>query len=760
MNKMRKALAFLVLLCGVSTLLNGQSFYDQSTIQSIYVYMGQSNWDQLMDNAYATTGNYIMADSIKINGVTFDSVGVKYKGNSSYNANQVKNPWHIELDTYKGHDYQGYKDIKLANISKDPSFLRDVLGYQIVRQYMDAPKANYANLYVNGTLIGLYTNTEAISKVFLNDRFGHKSNAFYNCSPPAGAGPGTTNYPNLVYLGVDSANYYDAYEIKSDYGWKELIYLCDTLANRTSDIEKILDVDRAIWMLAFDNSIVNLDSYIGAFSQNYYIYRDNFGRFLPVVWDLNESFGTFSNTGSGTLSSTTAKRQMNHLLHSTNAARPLVSKILAVPTYKKMYLAHLKTIMEENFTNNGLYYTMAQTIKNSIATAVAADPNKFYTVAQFNSNITTDVTSGGGPGGTSAPGITSLMNGRYTYLMALSDFTAVQPSINNVTVTNTPAIGGTAIINATVMNENNVYLRYRQIERAPFDKVEMFDDGNHNDGAANDNVFGASFTLNNSFAEYYIYAENSTIGKFSPVRAEHEFYTITATGGSIPGNIVINELMASNGNTVADQDGEFDDWIELYNNSTTAIDISGYGLSDDFTNLDLFAFPAGTVLQPNSYIIVWADNDLSQTGFHADFKLSSSGETLYLTNSAGTIVDFVTFGAQNTDEAYGRYPNGTGSFQTLPATFAAQNSQSGTSTLEIKDNIDFKIYPNPTENHLTVEISDNATGERMLSIFNINGQQVYASSIQERLTIPIDQMVNGMYYVKVGNVSKKFIVNK
>jgi spore coat protein CotH len=198
--------------------------------------MSQPNWDQLMDNAIATTGDYIMADSVLINGVAFDSVGVKYKGNSSYNANQVKNPWHIELDTYINQDYQGYKDIKLANVAKDPSFIRDVLGFQIVRQYMDAPLSNFANLYVNGNLIGLYTNTEAISKVFLEDRFGHKTNTFFSCSPPAGAGPTSGSYPNLVYLGPDSVNYYEEYEIKSSSGWQDLIDLCDTLSRNVTAI--------------------------------------------------------------------------------------------------------------------------------------------------------------------------------------------------------------------------------------------------------------------------------------------------------------------------------------------------------------------------------------------------------------------------------------------------------------------------------------------------------------------------------------------
>ncbi len=762
MKKLNSLISILVLLLGQVSISTGQSFYDITSVQTIKVYFAQSNWDQLMDNAYATTGDYIMADSVTLNGVKYDSVGVKYKGNSTYNANQIKNPWHIELDTYKDQNYQGYKDFKLANVSKDPSFLRDVLGYQVLRQYMDAPLANYANLYVNGTLIGLYSNTEAITKAFVNDRFGSKTNTFFSCSPPAGASPTSGAYPNLVYLGQDSSLYYDAYEIKSDAGWKDLINLCDTLKNYTSTIESVLDVDRAIWMLAFDNAIVNLDSYIGQFSQNYYLYKDDYKRFLSVVWDLNESFGTFSGTGTTNLTTTASKQQMSHLLHSTDANWPLVSKLLSVPAYKRMYLAHLKTIMEENFTNNGTYYTMAVNLRSTIDASVQADPNKFYTYAQYNSNLTTDITGGPGPGGGSVPGITNLMNGRYNYLMSQSDFTAAQPSISNVMVVNTPTLGGSVSINATVTNRNNVYLRYRSVVGAPFAKIEMYDDGNHNDGAANDDVYGADILINSNTTQYYIYAENNTIGKFSPARAEHEFYTIAVTGGIAPGDIVINEFMASNNTTMTDPNGDYDDWIELYNNATAAIDISGYSLSDDITNLSLFTFPSGTLMQPNSYLIVWADKEVAQMGLHADFKLSAGGETIYLTNANQTLIDSVSYGPQNTDEAFGRYPNGTGPFQILPATFGAVNTTgSPTAISEVSNSLsEITIYPNPALDSFTIKVENCNDENNTVMVYNQLGKNVLMLTFQQSTTIDTNQWAQGIYFVKIGNQTKKLIVTK
>ena len=180
--------------------IQAQAFYDLSSIQTIEIVFAQSNWDALLDAEKAGNEDYDMAQSVTINGTLFDSVGVKYKGNSTYNANQAKNPLHIELDTYKDQIYEEYTDIKLSNVAKDPSFLREVLSYQILRQYMDAPLSNYANVYINGDLIGLYSNSESVSKKFVKNRFYSKSNAFVKCNPPAGAGQGTTDFPNLVMM--------------------------------------------------------------------------------------------------------------------------------------------------------------------------------------------------------------------------------------------------------------------------------------------------------------------------------------------------------------------------------------------------------------------------------------------------------------------------------------------------------------------------------------------------------------------------------
>jgi len=748
----------LILILLLSSQLFAQNFYDLYTIQTIEITFAQSNWDQLLDDEKAGDDNYIMAESVTLNGETFDSVGVKYKGNSTYNSRQTKNPFHIELDTYKDQDYEGYTDIKLSNAANDPSFLREVLSYHIIRQYMDSPLSNYANVYVNGTLIGLYSNSEAISKKFLKSRFGSKNNTFIKCNPPDGAGIGTTDLPNLIYLGQDSSDYYNAYELKSDAGWQELINLTDTLANFASSIENIIDVDRALWMLALDNVLVNLDSYIGQFSQNYYLYKDNSGQFIPIIWDLNESFGRFSQTGTTNLNSTYSKQIMSHLLHNNDNTFPLVQKLLSTPTYKRMYLAHYKTILLENFENNS-YYNTGLELQNTIDAAVQADNNKFFTYANFIDNLTDDIISGGGPQSSTTPGISNLMDGRNTYLLTQSDFTQTEPVISNISSSNeTPVINDSVYITALISDASSAILGYKNETENVFAKIQMFDDGFHNDVAANDGIFGVALKITNVFTQYFIYAENDNIGKFSPERAQHEYYTITATSTETEiSDLVINEFMASNESTVTDQDGEYDDWIELYNNSSSTINLEGYYLSDDADDLIQWPFPSGTTIQGNGYLIVWADKDEDQEGLHASFKISATSETLFLTDATGTIINEISSADQNTDESFGRIPNGTGNFKTTVPSFNSENLNL-TANYQAYSINDISIYPNPASESFNILFNDSFENNQAVKIYDILGNLIFWNSLSQSNNIDCSAWAKGIYIVKIKNTAKKISV--
>jgi hypothetical protein len=391
---------------------------------------------------------------------------------------------------------------------------------------------------------------------------------------------------------------------------------------------------------------------------------------------------------------------------------------------------------------------------------VPIDSFKFYSYNDFISNLTSDISGGGGPGpGRSTPGITNLMNGRYSYLMGLSDFLATEPTISDIkTSTDSPIVGEKMVITANVIDEDDVVLRYRTQIRAPFSKVIMYDDGQHNDGAADDNVYGAEIAIESAITEYYIYAENSTIGKFSPTNAEHEFYSIKSAVETAEGDIVINEFLASNDFTIADQDGDYDDWVEVYNKGIEAIDLEGYTLTDDITDFTLFTFPAGTMIQPNDYIIVWADKDTDQDGYHADLKLSASGESLYLTNAELAIIDSVNFGAQETDISYGRYPNGTGDFRAMTPSPSAENIGTVSSVNEWGLEYKLNIYPNPAKEQINISYEK---GISSIVILDLNGKALLSNNNlapQIVQNISIDYLQTGTYFIRINdNVYVQFV---
>lgn len=115
----------------------------------------------------------------------------------------------------------------------------------------------------------------------------------------------------------------------------------------------------------------------------------------------------------------------------------------------------------------------------------------------------------------------------------------------------------------------------------------------------------------------------------------------------------INEVMSSNSSALSDTSGGYPDWIELYNASDKAIDLSDWVLEDKQSRKTYFAFPKGTVLQADDYILVYATGRLSEEGeLTAPFKLSSRGDSLLLFDAAGSLVQSMNLPQMGTDQSY------------------------------------------------------------------------------------------------------------
>lgn len=738
---MQRILLVLLITIVFRNIANAQSFYDINTIQEIKIYFGFSNWDYRMDTAKAGLEGYTQADSVIVNGTKLLQCGVKYKGNSSYDAARTKNPIHIKLDYINNQNYQGYQDIKLGNGFTDNSIIREPLGYQILRQYMNAPLANFAKVYINGSYYGIMNNAEDINNEFLINNYYSNNKAFIKCNP-VNAGPGSGNGSNLAYNGTDTANYNTKYELQSDFedDWYELINLCDTLNNYYSSLNSILDIDRALWMLAFNNVLVNLDSYTGNFRQNYYLYRNHKNQWIPTVWDLNMCFGGFSSAGGTASNLTPATMQtMNYLLHKNENGWPLIYKLLNDPFYEKMYLAHCRTINNENFVN-GNYKTNANSMHTLVDNAVQTDVNYLGTYANFQNSLTTNTSVSGG-GQSVSPGLFPLMDGRATYLSNVLSATA--PTIANVNATTT-AIGAATTITADVTNQTNVFIGYRFDKGDRFVRDTMYDDGNHNDGAAGDGKYGASVVVQSTKMQYYIYAENANTGMFSPERAEHEFYEFSPSiNAATSADLVINEITANNKSGEENEFGKYKDWIEIANKTGNYLSLNGYFLTDLRSNLTKWSFPSTAFIKPNEHLLIWADdNDTTYVDMHTNFNLDNIADVLFLTNGT-SVIDSVIFGFQSVDMSYARCNDISGSFTSISNRTPRTINSCNVGINETKT-INVVVYPNPANQLITIE-SDNAIAEIQLQ--SIDGKTIATAANTTQLNI--SNLNAGIYIITV-----------
>lgn len=743
---MRSYLLLGVLLASLapSACLAQVDLYDIDEVQEFRLYFAESNWDDLLDTLFLAGEDERLTGDLTINGTLIPDVGVRYKGYSSYGSDRVKNPFNIKLNhVHAGQRYQGVDKLKLSNVIQDPSFVREALSYEVARKYMPASRANYARVYVNDVYIGLYTNVESVNAEFTDLHFGTRDGVLVKGNPAQvdlnGENSNLSDAP-----GSDSTSYYPLYTMESEHGWGDLLELIDVLNQQPDSIHQLLNVDRALWMHALNLVLINFDSYVG-YAQNYYLFKDRSGSWNTIPWDLNMSFASFRLTDASIhfagFSIPQAKQydpltQLNEFLVHP---RPLFRNLLTNDTYRRMFLAHLRTMVQENFSD-GSYYARASAMQAAITSDVLADTNKFYTDAMFHQNLDTTVNDL-----IDYPGIRDLMDARSAYLEGYPGF-AGGPVISDLDHAPTQfSVGTDLTIRARIVGSDTVFLAYRFSEQERFSYMEMLDDGMHDDGPAGDGIHGATISVASNRVQFYLYAENATAGTFSPVRAAfetHELLTLPSAG-----ELVINELMAYNEGLVLDEQGEADDWIELFNRTAGTVSTEGLFLTDDADVPLKWALPAEEVA-PGGYLVVWADGQPGQGDLHADFALDASGESLYLFAADSTLLDQVTFGTQYPISTTGRFPNGTGAFRELLPSFGSRNMALSTDGLDEP----LQLYPNPSNGDVFAIVRMSAPFE--VRVLSMDGREVLGAidrGTNELIRISTARMAAGSYVLHVWN---------
>jgi hypothetical protein len=737
----------------------GTGLYDEAKILEIRLYFDQPNYWQLMTANYQTKTD--LPAQMVVEGVSYDSVGVRFKGQTSYFANNSqKKSFNISLDfALPDQRLMGYKTLNLNNSFQDASFMREMVYYHELRKHSPAAKVGYVRLYLNDQDWGLYQNVQQLNKDFLEEWHPSNDGSNWRADRSDGAfGPGTGGWGDgtaaLNYLNDSLSKYQTYYTLKSsdqeDDPWEQLNQACKVL-NQTpvqqleAEGAAYFDWDKILWHLAGEVAFADDDSYIYKGKMDYYVYQDaETGRFATYDYDGNSVMKNNAVNWSP-------------FYNETKANYPLMNKVLAIPALRQRYLAHLRTILKESFDEQSTS-ALIDRYDALIRSSVQADPKKTSTMTQYVNELAA---------------LKNFILNRKNYLLSQPEVSAESPTLQDVSLQAlagewmSPVAGEAPKVNVTCFHPagiREVWLHYGYDLYGTFQKTAMNDTGQDGDGIAGDGIFSATLPAQPSGTRVRFYVEavaNNTPGTraYMPEGAEHRVFTyLTVPRMSSDKTVVINEFMASNveGSGITDESGQYEDWVELYNTSDSTIDLSGYFLTDNASRPTKWIFPEGSSIEPDGYLIVWADEDQEQGPLHANFKISASGEVLQLFDRDTVLLDSVSFGAVQTNLTLSRIPNGTGPFELTTPTFLAFNEASSSSQeTNLKENA-ISFYPNPVADDLFLYSEHRQPVA--VRITDTRGNVWAACDLSGSRAISLRHLPAGLYVIQAGNQAKKLLI--
>ena len=505
--------------------------FDEDSLRTIHLDFYNPNYHNYLVNSWFYSPSERIPAKLTLNGVEYDSVGVRYKGNSTFclpnDVSNPKVPYNIDMNYFlEEQQLLEYNKMKLANAWMDPTFVKQIVGSNIYRRYLPTGESNLVRLYSQGNYVGLYVNDESINKQFLKKHFDEKSGPLFKCDNIDRfcdtANAPSAMPPNLYYAGLDTTLYYDSYDMKSDAGWTELVELIKTIALDWENIDSILNVDRVLWAFAVNQVLLNLDCYNTYYIHNYYLYQTKDGLFQMIPWDLDNNF-TGAIMGFDFWNPSNVYEYDPYFTGPSLGGstqpwdeRPLLYKLLNDPHYRKIYTAHINTIIEESLDTAAIRANI-NNLQSLAYTAASQDFNKVFSMNDYYSNVDAPLWAifNWGFGG-----IMSTINERKQFLLNHPEISLIPPTIENVSVVDD-------LVTAEVFNASSVTLKATISEyNSKFQSFVMFDDGTNGDLVANDGVYSAILPFQSSGLDikFYILSENNDAIKLSPQRAEYEFY--------------------------------------------------------------------------------------------------------------------------------------------------------------------------------------------------------------------------------------------
>ena len=683
-----------------------------------------------------------------------DSVGFRLRGNTSRNAQ--KKSFKLDFNHFiSGRDFYDIEKINLNGEHNDPSIVRSKLCWDFYQEIgVPSTRASHTKVFINGEYYGLYISIEHIDDTFLKRNYENDSGNLWKCIWPA----------DLTYRGDNPEDYYPyyddtrPYELKTneeEYDYSKLARLIRIIDQAPDSLEMVLSIKEALQYFAVNILTGSWDDY-RFLRNNFYLYHnpsDDLIHWIPYDYDNSFSVDWFDIDWSS----------INPYDYAVidGDGRPLTDYLFSQNRYKNLFTHFLEFYINTSF-NNSEWDNQLDSWHNASMAAAQDDEWRTldygFNMSDFNSSYGYNYQNQHIKQGIKrfiSDRVSSLNNQLY-YSGEDPFIYEVIPSHQSMLLNDTFSISVSAFGPVGI---DNIIFHYRinsndwetfQLSYSPIENSTKVEE--------QDRWFGTVVMETEGEIDWYLTAiKNGQVERY-PIEG---YKSLTIVNPNDINDIQINELLAINDLTLGDDYGEFDDWIELINHGESPVELDGYYLTDNQNQLTKWPFPFTNItIQPDSFLIIWCDNDDEQGDLHTNFKLSSEGEFLAIVSPDGsTILDSLTFPEQDADISYGRVVEELSLWDYMtPTPGSANGILSITSDITPTEISIHSVFPNPFNSSITIEMSIGKLNQSVeIAFISLLGQTI-SKSFHEFSTIGSHQinfdltpfnMSSGVYFIKI-----------
>lgn len=707
--------------------------YNDTQVAVIQITMDQTALDYMFANVNSDSIHYARVHfRNKYIDETIDSVGIRLRGNTSRDSK--KKSFKLEFNGFiKGRDFYDVENLNLNGEHNDPSIIRSKLVWDLYSKIgMNASRASHAAVYINGNYYGLYISVEHIDEEFIQKRFEDDEGNLWKCLYPA----------DLVYKGTNPELYksieggrraYDLTTNEDEDDYSDLARLINNINNITTafqdSLEKTFSVEEFLKYVSIDVLTGCWDDY-WFLKNNYYLYHEpSKDLFHWIPYDTDNSFGIdWFNTDWANVNPYTYSK-----MGGSGEKRPLIEKILTFADYRNLY-THFIDFISEKVYNLDILDKRIDSLKNIITPFAELDTYKSLDYGFTNEDFHDSYSLTGYSKDHVKYGLKEFISKRVESIKKQLVWVNSNPIVYAIDwFPKVPGFNDTIYVYASAFSKNgikDISLNFRKIGTGEVSKTKM--EFNPVAGSTklneNDLWIGKLAPIGIASKGYFAISVTDSLNQTKQFPRGRNINIQTAGTGT--SSIVINEVLAKNDSLFADEFGDYDDWIEIFNPTAQTISLTGKYLTDDTDRLNKWQFRTSNLeLLPGHFLLVLCDEDSSQGELHANFKLDGGGEFLALVDADGlTILDSLTYGNQKTNISYGRFPDGSDNWQKLSPTPRLGNVTTSVAVIKPPEQFRISAYPNPFNPSTIIEYQIPEKSKVSFSIYNILGKRIWTKT--------------------------------